>query len=132
VFAWLANHHIAPAGPCFFQYLFIDNNNEMIIEVGVPVQNSVAGDDRFIGGTFPAGHYVTIIYRGDYKNIMEGHLALEAWIRQSDWREQRQITDNGIEWGSRTEFYLTDPAADPNPEKWETEIAFLLADKAHA
>jgi hypothetical protein len=35
----------------------------------------------------------------------------------------------GVErWGSRLEFYLTDPAEEPDMSKWETQLAFRLAD----
>jgi hypothetical protein len=31
-------------------------------------------------------------------------------------------------WGGRFEFYLTDPAEQPDREKWSIEIAYLLRD----
>jgi hypothetical protein len=31
-------------------------------------------------------------------------------------------------WGGRVEFYITDPGEEPDPAKWETELAFLVAD----
>lgn len=37
-------------------------------------------------------------------------------------------TDHGDEFESRIEVYLTDPETEPDPEKWETEVTYLLAD----
>jgi hypothetical protein len=36
-------------------------------------------------------------------------------------------TDDGQRWGCRLEVYNTDPAEEPNMNKWETELAFRLA-----
>ena len=40
----------------------------------------------------------------------------------------KRETDNGEEWGARFESYLTDPSAEPDQEKWQTEIYMRLAD----
>jgi hypothetical protein len=32
-------------------------------------------------------------------------------------------------WDARIEFYITDPAVEPDPKKWKTELAFLVAEK---
>jgi hypothetical protein len=37
-------------------------------------------------------------------------------------------TERGDEFDSRIEVYLTDPSSEPDPEKWETEVAYMLAD----
>ena len=34
----------------------------------------------------------------------------------------------GERWGSRLEIYLTDPSQEPDMSKWETQLAFKLAD----
>jgi hypothetical protein len=51
-----------------------------------------------------------------------------------DWADGRELawdvsqTDAGEKWGCRLEFYLTDPAEQPDTSKWQTELAFRLAD----
>jgi len=35
-------------------------------------------------------------------------------------------TPEGSAWGSRFEEYITDPAGEPDPSKWETDVAYLL------
>jgi hypothetical protein len=37
-------------------------------------------------------------------------------------------TDAGERWGGRVEFYLTNPAEQPDLTKWQTQLAFRLAD----
>jgi hypothetical protein len=34
----------------------------------------------------------------------------------------------GERWGSRLEIYLTDPSQEPDMSKWQTQLAFKLAD----
>ncbi len=51
-----------------------------------------------------------------------------------DWASERALawdvsqTDAGEKWSCRLEFYLTDPAEQPDTGKWQTELAFRLAD----
>jgi hypothetical protein len=40
-----------------------------------------------------------------------------AWHRRGESRAEH--------WEARVESYLTDPAAQPDPAHWQTEIAFL-------
>ena len=36
-------------------------------------------------------------------------------------------TDAGEAWGCRLELYKTDPSAEPDMSRWETELAFRIA-----
>ena len=33
----------------------------------------------------------------------------------------------GKAWGANVETYVTDPRAEPDPQKWQTELAILVA-----
>jgi hypothetical protein len=37
------------------------------------------------------------------------------------------LSPEGERWGCRLEIYRTDPQAEPDMTKWETELAFRLA-----
>jgi len=37
-------------------------------------------------------------------------------------------TEAGERWGCRLETYLTDPSEEPDMNKWETQLAFRLAE----
>src|SRR5271166_1018176 len=62
VFGWIASHGLAPAGPPFFRYLVIDMERQLEVEVGVPVQAVVDGDDQVISGVIPAGRFATVVH----------------------------------------------------------------------
>jgi effector-binding domain-containing protein len=114
------------AGPPFFLYLSMNENGDLLTETGFPVKNSDEGEGEIIAGSFPEGNYAIITYTGDYKNMMDAHVALEAWIAESGLTEKRNVTDEETTWGGRTEFYVTDPDDEPDPAKWVTDIVFLL------
>jgi effector-binding domain-containing protein len=128
MFGWLAKNNITPQGPPFFQYLTIDKDNQLEVAVGIPVQNAVTGNGRVVEGAFPAGTYATVTHIGNYSHLREAHMALDSWLDNNGWKDKRQATDQGMQYGSRTEFYPSDPKVVTNPDKWESEIAILLAE----
>jgi hypothetical protein len=62
------------------------------------------------------------------------HTLVAATSTLLDWAEQRGLafdvsqTEAGQKWGCRLESYLTDPALEPDTSKWQTQLAFRLAD----
>src|ERR1700689_253961 len=52
---------------------------------------------------------------------MDGELDIELGVRAG-------ATPDGSAWRSRVEHYLTNPAAEPDPAKWEVDVAYLTAD----
>jgi effector-binding domain-containing protein len=127
LFAWLGARGVQPSGPPFFKYNVIDMERELQIEVGVPTATPVAGDDRVRAGTLPAGRYATLIHQGHYNQLVAANAALLEWIRKSGLRSDVSTTPAGDRFGCRMEIYLTDPATEPNPELWQTEVTILLA-----
>jgi hypothetical protein len=65
---------------------------------------------------------------GHYDGLVEANEALQRWARTEGLAWAMEETDHGDRFGSRLEVYLTDPASEPDPEKWETDVAYLLAD----
>ena len=111
LFNWLKSKKLAPAGAPFFRYLNMDGD-KMEVEVGIPVDSQVAGDSNVHPGSFPPGKYISVKYTGPYENLPRVHSEL------SKWKEKNNIKVKG----GVTEFYPTDPVAEPDPEKWQTII----------
>lgn len=127
VFQWMAAHNVVEAGPCFFRYLRYDNDDQLLVDVGVPTQTKEAGEGEIISGSFPAAKYVTVRYTGDYKELCHVHMGLESWMKENGVKEGAQQID-GEAYGARTEFYITDPQEEPDPEKWITDVSILVAE----
>jgi effector-binding domain-containing protein len=127
-FAWLNQRQTPPAGPPLIRWLVIDMERAVEIEIGVPVAEPAAGDARVKPGVLPAGRYLTAVHTGPY-----GEQLMHATAEFLDWAAQHgivwQTTRRGADqvWGARVEFYPTDPQQEPDPEKWQTELAFLTA-----
>ena len=114
---WLEVNNIASAGPPFFLYLKMEQNT-LLVDVGFPVLASDSGSGRILSGYFPEGNYLTATYFGPYTALPRVHAALD------NWGKERGINT----FGQRIEFYPTDPAIEPNPQLWQTDVAVKVPD----
>jgi effector-binding domain-containing protein len=128
IFGWLGARGIAPAGPPFFRYHVIDMERQLLVEAGVPVVSAVsdAGDIR--AGTLPAGRFAVMRHTGAPDTLAAATAVLLDWAEARGLSFDVAQTDKGEKWGCRVEFYLTDPAEQPDMTQWQTELAFRLAD----
>jgi effector-binding domain-containing protein len=129
IFGWLGARGIASAGPPFFRYHVIDMKRQLLVEAGVPVVSPVAEDDGDIrGGTLPAGRFAVMIHTGAPQTLCAATSALLGWAEARGLAWDVSQTDAGEKWGCRLESYLTDPVEQSDTSKWQTELAFRLAD----
>jgi effector-binding domain-containing protein len=129
IVGWLASHGTAPAGAPFFRFYAIDMDGESVVEAGVPVASPPEPEGDMVVGTLPAGRYATLMHVGHPDGLFGAITRLREWAA-AEGLEWDLITEaNGVErWGCRIESYLTDPRVEPDPDKWEMELAFRLAD----
>ncbi|GLU52094.1 GyrI-like domain-containing protein [Dyadobacter frigoris] len=125
VFIWMGKENIEGNGAPFFRYLSMDEHSNLIVDVGVPTKTKVNGDNRIISRAFPEGDYAVLTFTGDYKNLRQAHISLDEWIIQNGYKD-RGVMDDGELVGCRVELYVSDPAAEPEPEKWVTELCILI------
>jgi effector-binding domain-containing protein len=128
IFGWLGARRIAPAGPPFFRYHVIDMSRQLLVEAGVPVAAAIDDDGDIRGGTLPAGRFAVMTYTGAPATMVAATAALLDWAEANGLAWDVEHTDEGDKWGCRAEFYLTDPAEQPDTTKWQTQLAFRLAD----
>jgi effector-binding domain-containing protein len=64
----------------------------------------------------PTGSYVSATHYGVYERMPETYFSINEWMRKNE------VQVIGPPW----EVYITDPALEPNPEKWETQINFPI------
>jgi hypothetical protein len=106
----------------------IDMERELQVEAGIPVAEPVPGDDTVLAGTLPAGRYATVTHTGHPDQLLGVTRDLLAWAAAEDLRWDRHIGPDGDHWTARLEELLTDPAAEPDMNKWSTRLLFRLAD----
>jgi effector-binding domain-containing protein len=126
LFAWLGKRGVESAGAPFMRFHVINMAGPMDVELGVPVPAPVQGDARVSAGVVPAGRYATLVYSG--VTGITGNKALIEWATKNNIKWDRWDDANGDAFRSRVEYFLTDPAKQPDKKKWETEVAIRLAD----
>jgi effector-binding domain-containing protein len=131
VFVRLEQNDVEPAGPPFIRYNVINMAAKLDIELCVPVASALLGDDRVSAGMLPAGRYASLVYTGVERGI-EGNAALLKWGAENGLVWDRWVAENGDAFGARIESFLTKPDEEPDPAKWETEVAIRLAEDPNA
>jgi len=125
LFGWLAAQDVLVTGPPFIRYLVIDMAAELQIELAVPVSADVSGAERVQPGVLPAGRYVSLRHTGPYDGLIASNAALQQWAQQQGVVFDSWDSPAGSVWRGRAEHYLTNPAAEPDPAKWEVDVAYL-------
>ncbi|GAA3492742.1 GyrI-like domain-containing protein [Streptomyces cremeus] len=128
LFDWLAARGTEPGGGPFFRYNVIGADGELEVEAGVPVAVAPEPEGDVRADALPAGRYATLTHVGHPDELTGVTRELIAWAgaRGLEWDMTR--TGDGEHWVGRTETFLTDPRVEPDPGKWQTRLAFRLAD----
>ena len=126
VFAWLGERGIAPVGPPFWKYDVIDMERALEVEVGAPVAMVVDGDGQVLAGVLAPGRYATLRYTGHPDGLVGPTAFLLKWAEEQNLTWDVTQTPEGERWGARLEIYETDPATEPDLNKWTTQLAFRL------
>lgn len=127
LFGWLASNGITPGGAPIIRYLVIDMMAGLQLVLGVPVSSPVTGRGRVQPGVLPAGHYAVLRHTGPYDGLVAANAALQKWASERDVAFDVMDTPEGQAWGGRVEHYLTNPAEEPDPAKWEVDVAYLTS-----
>jgi effector-binding domain-containing protein len=128
VFGWLGTQGVEPSGPAFWRYTVIDMSRYLQIEAGEPTAEPIDGDERVHSGMLPAGRYATLRHIGAPQTLIDATGRLLEWADAQGLRWDVSPSPEGEQWGCRLEIYHTNPQDQPDMNKWETELAFRLAD----
>lgn len=127
---WMEENNIPWAGPPFFRYWAIGNQDQPFdIEVGIPVETALPGNGRIIAGVIPAGTYATLIHTGNPDGLDQSLDILQIWGATQGLSWNNRKTGFTEIWGARFEFYLTDPAIQPDMEQWSVELAYQIREE---
>lgn len=118
VFAAIGKQGVAPAGAPFGYYPVKPTDAGVQVEAGVPVAGPVSADGDVVASALPGGRVVHGTHVGPYELLEQTYGALMAWVQ-----EQGLTLAAGM-W----ECYVSDPAAQPDPATWRTEIYWPLAE----
>ena len=119
VMQWLADRELPILGAPFFRYLRV-TGEEFEVEAAIPTVAEVPGDGDVFTATLPAGQYVVALHEGSPDGL--------ATVTERLLAHSLRFDRDGDRWGARLETFFTDPAVEPDPAKWTTEVAIRLAD----
>jgi effector-binding domain-containing protein len=121
--AWLSGRGLEPAGGPYVRYLLIDMGGELELELGVPVAAPVRAAGDVLAGTLPAGRYAVVVHEGHYAGLREATALLLQSAQGLGVAWDTAPSPRGDRFAARLETYFTDPAKEPDPARWRTEIA---------
>ena len=99
------------AGPLFTRYR-PTSGPDLDLEAGIPVLAALPPSGRVRPGELPGGEVAVTVHVGPYEGLPAAGEALQTWARQNG-REAA-----GPDWQS----YVMDPATEPDPNRWRTEV----------
>ena len=124
---WLAARDIAVVGPALLRHNFISPACDLEIAFGVVVASPVAGDGRVQPGEMPAGDYGVVRYIGPYDRLFEVNAVLVGWAKERGVVWDAETGPAGDRFAARVEYYHTDPAQNPDPATWVSEVMIKTA-----
>lgn len=87
---------------------------KVVLEMAIPVRDSVAVPDSLTMGKIPAGSALKMKHMGNYMNLSN------TWAAFEDYNAANQVVPRWYPY----EVYVTDPGQEPDTSKWVTEIVY--------
>jgi effector-binding domain-containing protein len=135
LYAHLAARDLEPAGPAVFRYRVVEDATVPAPEpppaefdVAVPVATAQDGDGEIRAGVLPAGRWAVTLHRGGYATLPDAHAVTHTWVAEEGLRIAHRLTPAGTAYVGAFEQFVRGPIDPPEPEGWETLVAYLLAD----
>lgn len=126
--SWLQRHSLVSAGAPFLRYRRIDMAGTLDIEIGKPVERTGVADGAIGFDKLPAGRSARLLWIGPYDSLLAGNAELIAWGQREGITWDVAPGADGDRFGARLETYLVGPGQEPDPAKWQTEIAIRITE----
>lgn len=104
-------HGAGPAGPPFARYHRLAEDR-FAVEAGFPVSTAIDADGDVRPSQLPGGPAAVTVHIGPYEQMASAYQALASWVS----------SHRGEAAGDPWEVYFSDPASEPDPATWRTEI----------
>ena len=88
--------------------------SDVDVEIQIAVQGTRPNVGNVVFKTAPEQHVVSVIFKGNYDQIMSVHEAIATWVSDNHYHFN----------GPMFNIYHVSPAHDPNPDNWVTEVCY--------
>lgn len=104
-------HGARLAGPPFARYHRLAEDR-FAVDAGFPVSTAIDADGDVRPSQLPGGLAAVTVHTGPYEDMAPAYEALASWVN----------SHGGEPVGEPWEVYFSDPASEPDPATWRTEI----------
>lgn len=101
--------------PCAIYYSIDEENKVTDLAAAVPVKRSTPEMKGFSKTVIPKSRVVTTTHIGSYESMMPAYETLDKYLKEHSLNRELII-----------EEYLSDPEVEKDPDKWKTNIYFLV------
>lgn len=101
--------------PCAIYYSLDEKKQETDMAAAVPVKTDVPDIKGFERVTIPASKVLTVTHIGPYETMMPAYEALDSYVAE------HRLTKSLV-----IEEYFSDPSVEKDPNKWKTNIYFVI------
>lgn len=126
VIAWIKAQGGKTAGAPFFNYVNFLPGGKMEMQVGMPTETVLKGDDKVRTGILPGGKFASLTATAPYDELHAANMKLDQWARDAGHTLDGAEQGDRFIGATRMEIYHKDPGEDPSGHP-VTEIAFRLA-----
>ncbi|WP_020524760.1 GyrI-like domain-containing protein [Catelliglobosispora koreensis] len=106
----LAAQHVSATGPPYGRFAF--RGDAVDVEAGFPVQHTFIRDRRVVMSALPAGMAAVTTHFGPYEQLSDAYKDVQAWLDVHGFQQA----------GPHWEVYYSDPASEPDPATWRTDV----------
>ena len=101
--------------PSALYYAWDEEKGVTDMAAAIPVRGKVAGESIIIAET-PASKALVINHYGPYDKVELPHIALSMYVQKKGLSMKEPVIEE----------YLTAPGSEPDPNKWQTRIIYLI------
>lgn len=116
VMAAVQNQAVQIAGPPFGRYLSMPTDT-VDVEAGFPVAAPFTGSGEVAAGTLPECRAFEATHTGPFDTLNATYDAIQERMKEEGFSPA----------GSMWEYYLSDPATEPDPATWKTLVVWPVA-----
>ncbi|MDO9408725.1 hypothetical protein [Patulibacter sp.] len=133
---WVLARGLRPAGGPFVRYRCVDERAvppagppPASFEACVPLDAPPCGvDGRLLADELPAGRWIVALHRGGYDGLGALHRIVREWATAEGlWIDRTPTAEGTTAFGGSIEHFRVGPFEEPDPWRWETDVAYLVA-----